>query len=851
MCDRVCKEREPLATAAVSGNLDNRDYPCIQVGLFFANLERRNNRACTHVLTITNLPAMSIVNKYHYQKIAEAPLPFKVRVSFEAMFNYWKDIAAGDDKDRAAHAQKVLDSVAHAKEIHSPFDDFTLLNKYEDEITRLFAPLFPESLWDNEIKALTLPFRFLFFNPTPRLRRIIDRSGDEYDLHMRNMDLDNMYIFSCTFLLNTLYQAGIDSKQPVYFDIPDKEAGVVRHYRAFFNGDFATFNPNEKARELSREDIRLLIDNYNDCDLWKEMIPPESYDFEGFGLVSMFDVTADESLSAMKNILLQRNALRSNAHLEQLQANLQSYCDINDVNLGFASFEPSSRKLRLLTNEEWGCRVMENGDVVKTDECFCEESFRHVFSEKEMLVVSDVEKFKEVDNALFKRMRRQSVQSFIIHPLEYNHEIIGFVELTSKTPYVLNSVVANKLKDITDMYAIAMKRTLDERETKLEAIVQEKFTSIHPSVSWRFFEVANNILESRDNGTPEVSEEVVFRDVVPLYGQFDIRGSSDARNVAIQSDLVYQLTNAEDVMQLAREQVQLPIYDQLRYRIRKYRTKLENGLNAGDEVKILDFLNAEIYPVFNHLAELDTQTSEAVKTYMSHLDSTLNVVYDKRKKYEDSVTMINESISDTVETRQAEAQKMFPHYFEKYKTDGVEYDMYIGQSLLQSRKYDPVYLRNLRLWQLLLTYQVESQIHELQGSLPVKLEIASLILVHSSPLSIKFRQDEKKFDVDGAYNIRYEIVKKRIDKAFIKGTTERLTQPGMLSIVYSHDPEQKEYRRYLEYTHAIGMTSGPVESLELEDLQGTAGLKALRTEITYDSAAMDTVHLEKAIQEMS
>jgi len=62
------------------------------------------------------------------------------------------------------------------------------------------------------------------------------------------------------------------------------------------------------------------------------------------------------------------------------------------------------------------------------------------------------------------------------------------------------------------------------------------------------------------------------------------------------------------------------------------------------------------------------------------------------------------------------------------------------------------------------------------------LRVASLILVHSNPLSIKFRMDEKQFDVDGAYNIRYEIIKKRIDKAHIKGTSKRLTTPGKLPL---------------------------------------------------------------------
>lgn len=114
------------------------------------------------------------------------------------------------------------------------------------------------------------------------------------------------------------------------------------------------------------------------------------------------------------------------------------------------------------------------------------------------------------------------------------------------------------------------------------------------------------------------------------------------------------------------------------------------------------------------------------------------------------------------------------------------------------------------------------------------LHVASLILAHNNPLSIKFRMDEKQFDVDGAYNIRYEIMKKRIDKAYVKDTNERLTQPGKLAIVYSQKDEQEEYVQYLEYLQSIGYLGPVIEDLELEDLQGTTGLKALRVDFVYN-----------------
>ena len=46
---------------------------------------------------------------------------------------------------------------------------------------------------------------------------------------------------------------------------------------------------------------------------------------------------------------------------------------------------------------------------------------------------------------------------------------------------------------------------------------------------------------------------------------------------------------------------------------------------------------------------------------------------------------------------------MFPHYFEKQKTDGVDYQIYVGASLLEDGRFDPLCLKNLRLWQLMVT----------------------------------------------------------------------------------------------------------------------------------------------------
>ena len=110
--------------------------------------------------------------------------------------------------------------------------------------------------------------------------------------------------------------------------------------------------------------------------------------------------------------------------------------------------------------------------------------------------------------------------------------------------------------------------------------------------------------------------------------------------------------------------------------------------------------------------------------------------------------------------------------------------------------------------------------------------------------------DEKQFDVEGAYNVRYEIVKKRIDKAHIKDSDERITQPGMITIVYSQYKELNEYLKYIEYLQHKELAEDKVEEFDVEELQGVEGLKAIRFKVKNGKVDSTLSMLEENIQEL-
>ena len=765
---------------------------------------------------------------------SEVELPVQLNISFKKVFSFFEKYAHLDYQTHPFHKSS-LDFIEELKkypELKEGFSDLKLLEKYYDQINILLDPLFPEALLTNEIKAATVPFSFTSFKFTTRFENILENAGKDYQLTVRNFEENDMYIIACTFILEYVYNYSVDTKRPFYFDIPDKKSGTMKYYRAAFNGDFSEIYATEKAPKLTEKDFKELLNNFDNINIWREKFPKDSYIFNGFGIINLFDVTAEEMISSIKaNLLSGGDNL-----IFKLQNNFRDFYSLTDLLLGYSIFDKKNSKICETIVTKSNSLILNSSQEIKCDDSyFCNRILQKVFTENETFIISDVNEYglKTDKNKFYQNLYDSGIQSIIIIPIKATASgDLALLEIASPRAYDLNSVNINKLKDIIPVFEAAVKRTSEERQNVLEATIQENYTSIHSSVKWRFYEAAEKyFIESQTNENAKL-DEIVFKEVYPLFGQSDIKGSSDARNEAIQEDLITQLSLAIDVLKDACKTENLPIYKELMFRVASFLKDVKDGLNAGDEVNILDFLNREIYPVFNHIKKMNAQLAIKVNVYMNRLDKDLSVVYEKRKEYENSVTLLNDKLASYIDKKQKQVQDMFPHYFERYKTDGVEYNMYIGASITKTKVFNEIYLFNLRLWQLQTTCEMENIAYSLRKKMKNELRVASLILVHSNSMAIKFRMDEKQFDVDGAYNIRYEIIKKRIDKAFIKNTEERLTVPGKIAIVYSQDKDALEYIKYINFLQSKNQL-GKLEFLELEVLQGASGLKALRVEIIY------------------
>ncbi len=766
----------------------------------------------------------------HYN--GEAPLI--QLVSFNKLLQQYDAMLESDNELLRQRAKYILEVQAPYPELREGFDDLSIVEKRKDVIHTILMDTFSEVLTHNEIKAASIPFANLVFNSSERFKKILKDAGEDFELEIRNMPENLQYILQCTVILNFYYGFKMDFKRPLFYDIPDAN-GVMRHYRILYNADFMEINPTEKAKELAQADIDELLENFDDLELWKEKIPPNSFVSKGFAISNMFDVTAEHSISEIKSTLIGGNKRTNDSFMDSFQETFRSLFGLNTINVGFAGYDPATDRFLKIHGKGIESYILYGKEMESCDRMLCDYSYSKLLNESDFVAISNVEKYLEKSGGgqPYKSLHGQGVKSAILAPIADDGNLLGVLELVSDKVNELNSVNATKLVDVMPFIVSAVLRSIEEEQNLIDAIIQHECTTVHSSVYWKFQEEAKRFMAEELQGKQPSFQEIVFKEVYPLYGQIDIKESSKERNQAIQRDLIIQLSEIQDILQQALDTLKLPIYEELMFRVNSHLEEVTEILYTNTEQAIFDFVHEEINPAFHHLKREDAAIKALIETYESRIDATTESYYDHRRNYDESVQEINMQLAALLDQRQQEAQEMFPHYFERYKTDGVEHNLYIGSSIANNRTFDELYLNNLRLWQLQVMVEMENRHYVLKPKLPVPLDVASLMLVYSTPLAIRFRMDEKRFDVDGTYNARYEIIKKRIDKSLIKGTRKRLTQKGKLAIVYSQKKDEREYLRYVHFLKHKGYFTNNIEIVELEGLQGVTGLKAIRAEILY------------------
>ncbi len=765
---------------------------------------------------------------------------YRSRFSLEPLLNYWRRCVAPQCTYMAGVFTAVEKQFRAVPELHGDIEDSRIVDKHHNILAPLMSVVFPSSTWDVDIAGALTPFSHQCFYGTPNFQNLLAGGDGKLKGRLKGGVAALTYeqqvrLRAFWLILDKIYGIHRVRQSPLVRVVPDRETGLDRYYRILPDWRFVEVSTMSPAKAMNPEARNMAIDNITDLAILEQVVPTQEFEFRGFAIIRALDVTESEVVSALERILIDKASIFSADGFGKLQGRLRTLFSRPDLRAGMGAVHAEQ------------VLVINDGGQTQADCIFTNSShlsmenlkgsvWLQAVAKGEVINVRDLQAKQNLCPAE-KDILGSGVNSMLIAPLRFKDEIIGTFQVMSSRPNEFGAADKQLVQQVAPLFSVALKRGLDDLDNQVESIIQEKCTAVHPSVAWRFRKAALSHMERQRTGQASEMEPIIFRSVYPLFGQADIRGSAEARNKSIQVDLVEQLTLAGNVLDWAGKAKPWPQTRDLRYRVEHQIQRLQEGLFSDAETWLADFLKNEIEPAFVEFAGLGPRVTQAIEKYHQAIDPNLGVVYRRRREFEESVSLLTGRLSTYLNEQEAQTQKDFPHYFEKHKTDGVDYMIYVGASMMADGRFSDFHYNNLALWQLMMACGMARQTLEVKPELKVPLDTCHLVLYQKTPLSIRFRYDEKRFDVDGAYDVRHEIVKSRLDKAYVKGGGERLTQPGRIAIVYSRREEGRQILQRLDFLNSQGLVLDDVEYVKLEDMPGIRGLRAIRVGIDLEKRA--------------
>jgi hypothetical protein len=788
--------------------------------------------------SIRPLKEVKVITSAHC--LEDEELPIDSSISFLPFIDYLKEKSSNTSDIRTGFYRYLIQKIEGEPALLKPFVDTSVLNDNQDLLDLLTTSLFPLVSDQERIFSLALPYHYTIFGYSDSFGKLFVNEKENRFLLTDAETCDALKKLQCSqfyeHVLEKYYNIKLNENTQLVVPVIDADTGMRRYYRLRYDRRFVDVKLKGELPDIHNCAVCLNTFRIMDLDEQLKNMPPDIFSAEGFGVWIAEDVTTSESIEAIKKILLRHDNCDTSI-ISEVKKNIHALVGLTDVEVGFTPFMKLNNRFVL---DETLISHSLVGRSWKQDNEESQQAFNSALElmkdhpEPTAFTIFDDEITNHV--RIFKRLWREGARSYIVYPIQDEESLLGLLELASPVPHLLDLEVLKRLEPAMPLLSLALLKTRNTFTGRIEKMIKDNFTALQPCVEWKFAEAAwESMSRDRTNGHV-IRGNVIFDNVYPLYGAIDIRNSSVERSYAIQKDLKAHLNLIDSTLDELMKVVKLPLLDGMKFKVNNFRMSMQNGLAAEDEIRFNEFFDKDLTSMFSHLQNTDKRLTELIKNYFREVDHQASSLYQYRNEYEQTMQDINNAVLSSIIAEERNIQESYPHYFEKYKTDGVEYTIYIGQSIAPDSKFDMMYLHNLRLWQLSSMAEVARITNRLLPSLKVPLQTTQLILVHSQPISIGFRKDERRFDVEGAYNIRYEITKKRLDKIHVEGTSERLTQPGKIAIVYSNPREAQEYNEYIYYLQSKNLLKPGIENLELEELQGVRGLKAMRVDINMEES---------------
>ncbi len=690
----------------------------------------------------------------------------------------------------------------------------------------LFVPLFSDErtmLW-----GLSLPVSGTVFYGTDAFYRFLkdELVTENIAANIVGMDIETGLIVY-RLIFERLYGFPELNTGRLVYKVMREEEPLPRYFEVVLDNRFVNVAAKGKLPEINYEWVKYKnIDQICEEDL-RGLLNLEDFIFSGFSIITLQDITHDYVLENVKRLVISGGEYGHEFDQKAIENNLRILMGNPDVRVQITPIFQLNGKPKIDRHLVRGSLLFQYAERIGEDQL-------NTYLANPYVVGYNIDyELLPTPAFLGSWLPLADVASMAIFPLAYNQQVMGLLELTVNKAED-QQLTRNALSGLRATLPLLTQLVHDiyrDFKAQLDKVILERYTALQPAVQWRFNESAWGYLQQmlhmkEDDTLTEKQPEIRFDDVYPFYGAVDIRDSTLKRNEAILADLAGQLEVLSITFAELKSHTDIP--PALEERISDLRQKVIGGQLDDAQATVTDFLNEEVQVFLGEVKAQGTPLAEIIRSYEREMDSVNGSANRHRLAFEQSVSKINAAVNHHLDNFDKALQEIYPSYFDRFRTDGVEFDCYVGQSIAPHVLLTPERLDRIKGLLLRTMVEIALDMRQLTTKLPVALSTTQLIFVNNGRISISFREDERRFDVEGSYNIRYHLIKKRIDKALVKGRNERVTRQGTVAMIYLNDASVLEYMKHVTQLQGDGLIYGEVDHLELEELQGVDGLRAAR-----------------------
>ncbi|HUH19635.1 GAF domain-containing protein [Albibacterium sp.] len=762
------------------------------------------------------------------------PLNLKVQLSFHPFLNYLKRRIEKEAVLKADYLRDIVNRIEKAIELNGPLSTDNFL-QFECELALIYNFLVPPiSTEEQTLWGLGFPVEHNFFYGTNSFYKLLEGGLCTFDLVAQPQIMDyDMLRVPYSVIFKNLYGFRSLRKEKYIRSFTDPKTGLSKYYQITTDDRFVDVHVQGELPDLDLSQISQIANKVN----WESLqstLPLANFSFEGFSIVTIKDITVSHVLENIKDMIM---GTQLDFYDDRILDSLKTMVGDKDIEFELLPFLKLNGKLVLNSSKtDHKSPILELIKMHKVKEEELEGLIKRLLATRSRILVnagvlSNSQDLKPIEDEL----KVLNIASYALIPILHHAKLVGVFEIYTKKENSLNENVLVKLEEVSPLLAQILGNASVKFQLSIDEVIKEKFTSLQSAVQWKFNEKAWEYLQNIQDGRPlPTVGNIMFENVFPLYGAVDIKNSTIERNKAFSTDIEIQLQELKKTLHQLNALLGIGLLEEMIFTCNTFLEQLKVELMDSFQMRVIDFLDREVADYLLHFKETDVRATEIIRKYEKVIDPETGLAYEHRRNLENSIQLVNTAINGYLELFNVEIQNSYPCYFEKFRTDGVEYDIYIGQSIAPEKPFNHLYLKNIRLWQLTSMAAMAGITVNLAPQMKIKLETTQLIFVNVNSIDISFRTDERRFDVEGTYNIRYEIIKKRIDKITIKDTIERLTQPGKIALVYMNSKDIEEYKSYILFLQKKGVLLDDLEELELEELNDVRGLKGLRVGVNYN-----------------